>query len=111
MAAKTSARSRRTARDTTSQAKPLKGWRAISEFLSQPTTVVQRWASEGMPVRRLGRYVETTPEELGRWLGKESGTKEPVHIATNNADLSADLKRGLAGLKHQKKSGKPRRKR
>jgi hypothetical protein len=53
--------------------------------------------------------VETTPEELSRWLGKESGTQEPVRIATDDADLSADLKRGLAELKHQKEAGKPKR--
>ena len=33
-----------------------------------------------MPVRRQGRYVETTPDELDAWLGKESG--KPVHVAT-----------------------------
>jgi hypothetical protein len=87
----------------------LKGWRQISEFLGQPSAVAQRWAGEGMPVRRQGRYVETTPEELSRWLGKESGTQEPVRIATDDADLSADLKRGLAELKHQKEAGKPKR--
>ena len=64
-----------------------------------------------MPVRRKGRYVETTPEELSRWLGKETGTQEAVHIAADDADLSADLKRGLAVLKHQKGAGKPKRKR
>lgn len=105
MAVKTAAGSRRTAHDTTSQAEPLKGWRAISEFLSQPTTVVQRWATEGMPVRRQGRYVETTSEELSRWLRRESGTKEPVHIATDNADLSTDLKASLSDLKrHRRRS-------
>jgi hypothetical protein len=88
----------------------LKGWQQISKFLGQSTAVAQRWAGEGMPVRRQGRYVETTVEELSRWLGKESGTKEPVRIATDDADLSADLKRGLAELKHQKEAGKPKRK-
>jgi hypothetical protein len=36
--------------------------------------------------------------------------KESVHIATGGADLTADLKRALAGLKHQKQAGKPNRK-
>jgi hypothetical protein len=31
----------------------LKGWAAIAKFLSQPTSTVQRWASEGMPVKKL----------------------------------------------------------
>jgi hypothetical protein len=56
----------------------LKGWRQISEFLGLPTAVAQRWAGEGMLVRGTGRYVETTPEELSRWLGKESRTKLSV---------------------------------
>jgi hypothetical protein len=81
----------------------LKGWKDIAQFLGQPVAVAQRWAGEGMPVRREGRYVETTPEELSRWLGRESGTKEPVRIATDDADLSVDLRRGLAELKRHKR--------
>ena len=81
----------------------LKGWRNIAEFLGQPVAVAQRWAGEGMPVRREGRYVETTSEELSRWLGRESGTTEPVRIATDDADLSGDLKRGLAELTRHKR--------
>ena len=99
MAGKT-ARSHNRARDTTSQPQPLKGWQQISEFLGQPVSVVQRWAGEGMPVRKEGRYVTASPEELSGWLGKESGANDSVHIATDNADLTADLKRGLADLKH-----------
>jgi hypothetical protein len=64
----------------------LKGWQQIAAFLGEPTSVVQRWASEGMPVRKQGRYVETTPDELNAWLGKESG--KPVHVATENTDFS-----------------------
>src|SRR5215472_15547859 len=55
------------------QPRTLKGWQQIAAFLGHPAAVVQRWASEGMPVRRQGRYVETTPDELNAWLGKESG--------------------------------------
>ena len=83
----------------------LKGWKQIAEFLGQPVAVAQRWAGEGMPVKRQGRYVETSPDQLTRWFGRESGTKEPVHIVTDDADLSADLKRGLAELrKHKRQS-------
>ena len=71
------------------QPETLKGWQQIAAFLGEPTSVVQRWASEGMPVRRQGRYVETTPDELNAWLGKESG--KPVHVATENTDLTAEL--------------------
>jgi hypothetical protein len=49
--------------------------------------------------------VEATTEGLNRWLGKESGTKEPVHIETDDADLPADLKRGLAELKGKRRKG------
>ncbi len=73
----------------------LKGWQQIATFLSQPVSVVQRWAAEGMPVRKQGRYVESSREELNRWLGRESAG-EPVQIATQATDLSAELKRGLS---------------
>lgn len=42
-------------------------------------------------------------EELGRWLERESGTKQPVHIATDNADLSGDLRRALAEARQQRR--------
>lgn len=72
----------------------LKGWRQISAFLGEPVSVIQRWASEGMPVRREGRFVSTTPDELNAWLSKQSG--KPVHVATKTGDLTAELKRGLS---------------
>ena len=78
----------------------LKGWQQIAAFLGEPTSVVQRWASDGMPVRRQGRYAETTPDELNAWLGKESG--KPVHVATENTDLTAELKRGLSFVRREK---------
>jgi hypothetical protein len=89
--------------------KVLKGWQQIAAFLGEPAGVVQRWASEGMPVRKQGRYVETTPEELNAWLGKESG--KPVHIATDETDLTAELKRGLSFVREEadRKSTKAKR--
>jgi hypothetical protein len=81
----------------------LKGWKNIAEFLGQPLSVAQRWAKSGMPVAHEGRSVTATAEELNRWLGRES-SGEPVTIATEESDLSADLKRGLAYVKkHPKK--------
>ena len=77
------------------EAESLKGWQQIAAFLGQPVSIVQRWATEGMPVRREGRYVESSREVLNRWLGRESAG-EPVQIATKNTDLSAQLKRGLS---------------
>jgi hypothetical protein len=53
------------------------------------------------PVRKQGRYVETTPEELNDWLGKESG--KPAHTVTEDTDLAAELKRGLSYVRHGKK--------
>jgi hypothetical protein len=82
----------------------LKSWKQISAFLGEPLSVVQRWASEGMPVRKQGRYVETTPEELNAWLGKESG--KPVHTVTEDTDLTAELKRGLSYVRSEKPSKK-----
>jgi hypothetical protein len=73
----------------------LVGWRQISEFLGQPTSVALRWAKSGMPLTHEGRRVKASPEELNRWLGRISAG-EPVQIAQPTADLSAELKRGLS---------------
>jgi hypothetical protein len=78
----------------------LKGWQEIAAFLGEPISVVHRWAAEGMPVHREGRFVSTSADELNRWLGQESG--KPVHVATDNTDLSAELKRGLSFIRHEK---------
>ena len=59
----------------------LKGWQQIAKFLGQPVATTQRWAKSGMPVTRQGRYVTAVPEELNRWLSRESGA-QPIHIAT-----------------------------
>jgi hypothetical protein len=89
----------------------LKGWQHIAAFLGQPVSVAQRWAKAGMPVTRQGRLVVASPEDLNKWLGRESG--EPVHVATEEADLSSELKRGLAyvrGQKHSARSGEKNKK-
>jgi hypothetical protein len=80
----------------------LTGWNQIAAFLGQSASVVQRWAAEGMPVRRQGRFVTTTPAELNTWLGKESG--KPVHVATEDTDLTTELKRGLSFVRREKES-------
>jgi hypothetical protein len=82
----------------------LKGWQEIAGFLGEPVSVVQRWAKEGMPVRRESRAVESSPDELNKWMGKESG--KPVHVATETADLSEELKRGLAFVRREKRDAK-----
>lgn len=80
----------------------LKGWKEIAEFLGQPQAVVQRWAADGMPVTKQGRYVTTSPEELNAWLSRETG--KPVRVATEESDLAAELKRGLAFVRKEKRS-------
>jgi hypothetical protein len=87
----------------------LKGWQQIAAFLGQPVSVAQRWANDGMPVRKQGRYVETTREELNRWLGRESAGG-PVQIATDETDLSAELKRGLSFICDQNRVQSRKRK-
>ena len=76
-----------------------KGWKQISEFLGEPVSVVRRWAAEGMPLHREGQFVATSSNELNAWLGQESG--KPVHVATENTDLTAELKRGLSFIRRE----------
>ena len=83
----------------------LKGWQAIASFMGQTPAVVERWARESnLPVSRQGRYVVASPQELNQWLGRQTG--EPVQLAADSDNLSADLKRGLAYIRSQKNSGK-----
>jgi hypothetical protein len=79
------------------QLETLKGWKQISDFLGEPVSVVKRWAADGMPLHREGQFVSTSSNELNRWLGQESG--KPVHVATDNTDLTAELKRGLSFIR------------
>jgi hypothetical protein len=88
----------------------LKGWRQIAQFLGQPIAVAQRWARSGMPVKREGGFMTASPEQLSRYLGREVGLDVPVHIATENTDLSADLKRALSFARSKKGTKQPARK-
>jgi hypothetical protein len=78
----------------------LKGWQQIAAFLGQPVSVAERWAKSGMPVARQGRFVTASGEALNKWLGRESG--EPIHVAKEEDDLSAELKRGLSFVRKQR---------
>jgi hypothetical protein len=82
----------------------LVGWQEVARFLGQPISVAERWANSGMPVIHEGRRVQASPDELNRWLGREAA--EAVQIATENTDLSAELKRGLWYTRKQKAQGK-----
>ena len=79
----------------------LKGWQQIAHFLGQPISVAQRWAKSSMPVKHDGKFVTALPDELNGWLGREAGG-EPVHVATEGADLAAELKRGLSFVRRKK---------
>lgn len=85
------------------QPETLKGWKQIAEFLGEPVSVVQRWATEGMPVSKEGRFVSTSPERLNAWLGCESG--KPVHVVAPDEDLMSELKREVAYIRQHKKTG------
>ena len=56
-----------------------------------------------MPVVRQGRYTTATPGELNKWLGREAGG-DPVRVTTADTDLAAELKRGLAFVRAEKKN-------
>ena len=83
---------------------PLKGWKEIAEFLGQLCATTQHWAKAGMPVTREGRYVTASREQLARWVSKESGMQEPVHIArAGDRDLLTELKRGVTAAQNRRK--------
>ena len=77
----------------------LSGWKAIADFLGQTVSTAQHWAKEGMPVRRLGRYMTASTSELSAWLGRQQAydwVRGPVHIAARSErDASEELRRGL----------------
>ncbi len=82
----------------------LRGWKAIAEYLSQPQSTAQRWAKDGMPVRREGRTVVADPQELNHWLGRESHAPAAVTIASKGEDLAADLKDALKAVRKKRRA-------
>jgi hypothetical protein len=82
----------------------LRGWPSIARFLGMPNSTAQRWAKEGMPVRRAGRNVVASPEELNEWLQRTSGEALGVHVVTPGSDLLKDLRASLAVQKSSKNS-------
>jgi phage terminase Nu1 subunit (DNA packaging protein) len=87
------------AKRTPNQASALKSWKEIAAYLHKPVTTVQRWAREGMPVKREGRYVVASPEELSRWIGEGSG--ETMHMVQPGEDLTAELKKAVTTARKQ----------
>jgi hypothetical protein len=81
----------------------LRGWKAIGDYLGIGAATAQRWAKSGMPVKREGRFTVAEPEEISRWLGRESHMPAPAHVVKNDADMSAALKESISALKKGKR--------
>jgi hypothetical protein len=81
---------------------PLKGWAAIARYLGIPVATAHRWASEGMPVRREGRFTVGDREAVSAWVGRESHMPKPAHVMTKDADLAAALKESIAATRKRK---------
>lgn len=80
----------------------LKGWTAIARYLGIPVATAHRWASEGMPVRREGRFTVADREAVSAWLGRESHMPKPAHVMTADADMAAALKESIAAARKRK---------
>jgi hypothetical protein len=80
----------------------LKGWTAIARYLGIPVGTAHRWASEGMPVSREGRFTVADREVVSAWLGRESHMPKPAHVMTEDADMAAALKESIAAARKRK---------
>jgi hypothetical protein len=80
----------------------LKGWTAIARYLGIPVATAHRWASEGMPVRREGRFTVADRDAVSAWLGRESHMPKPAHVMTADADVAAALKESIAAARKSK---------
>jgi hypothetical protein len=80
----------------------LKGWTAIARYLGIPVATAHRWASEGMPMRREGRFTVADREAVSAWLGRESHMPKPAHVMTKDADMTAALKESIAAARKRK---------
>ena len=81
----------------------LKGWTAIARYLGIPVATAHRWASEGMPVRREGRFTVADREAVSAWLGRESHMPKPAHVMTADADMAAALKESIEAARKRKR--------
>jgi hypothetical protein len=81
----------------------LKGWTAIARYLGIPVATAHRWASEGMPVRREGRFTVADRDAVSAWLGRESHMPKPAHVMTADADVAAALKESIAAARKRKR--------
>ena len=88
---------------------PLKGWTAIAHFLGIPVATAHRWASEGMPVRREGRFAVADRDAVSVWLGRESNMPKPAHVMTADADMATALKESIAAVRKSARGQKTRK--
>jgi phage terminase Nu1 subunit (DNA packaging protein) len=84
----------------------LKGWTAIARFLGIPVATAHRWASEGMPVRREGRFTVADRDAVSAWLGRESHMPKPAHVMTKDADMATALKESIEAARKLKRDKK-----
>jgi hypothetical protein len=87
----------------------LKGWTDIARYLGIPIATAHRWASEGMPVRREGRFTVADREAISAWLGSESHMPKPAHVMTEDADMAAGLKESIAAVRKPARDQKDRK--
>lgn len=90
-------------REVQEDANVLKGWTAIAKYLRIPPSTAQRWAKDGMPVRREGRYAVADPKELSEWLGREARMPGPAQVMTDEADVAGALRASIATRRSQKR--------
>jgi len=81
----------------------LQGWTAIAAFLAIPPSTAHRWARDGMPVRREGRFAIANADELRAWLGRESHISAPAQILTDESDVAGALKESIAAARRSVK--------
>lgn len=74
----------------------LKGWQPIAIFLGQTVSVAEPWAHQAMPVQRNGQVRTRLAGRIGPlvWGGNQLASR--VQIASEDLDLSSELKRGLS---------------
>jgi hypothetical protein len=76
----------------------LKGWKAIAGHLGIPAATAQRWARDGMPVRRQGRFTVADATQLRDWLGREAHMLGPAQVMAGNADVGEALRASIAAV-------------
>jgi len=99
---KRSVKSKRSKKKAASSEEVLKGWTAIARYLGIPVATAHRWAGEGMPVRREGRFTVADRNAISAWLGRESHMPKPAHVMTGEADMAAALKESIAAARKKK---------